>query len=159
VAESPLQLTPSYKPSAPSLDVEKSIEEAVSAWIGAFRSRNTTQLAESYAPTVEKYFRKENISREQVQQFIQSDFASVADIRTYTVDDIKVEGLPTDSELEHGVAPSRATATFHKAWETTQVNGKTFSGEEIERLTFSKSDEGWKIVREEELNIIRASRR
>ncbi len=58
-----------------------------------------------------------------------------------------------------GITYGRAAAAFQKAWETTQVDGKTFSREEIEKLTFTSSPEGWKIVREEELNIIRASRR
>jgi len=79
---------------------------------------------------------------------IESTFARTKDIRKYHIDDVRIEMLPT----------SRAAATFHKTWETLQRDGKIFSGEKIEKLTFSNSPEGWKIVREEELNIIRATK-
>jgi hypothetical protein len=55
-------------------------------------------------------------------------------------------------------SPSRATATYDKTWDTGQANGKRNSGEEVERLTFEKTDEGWKIAREDELRVIRSSR-
>ena len=41
---------------------------------------------------------------------------------------------------------------------TTQVDGKTFTGEEIESLTFAHFTEVWKIVREIELGIIKVSK-
>lgn len=136
-----------------------SVQQAVSVWVDAFRSKNPTALAASYAPIVEKYFRKEHVSREQVQGYFESAFPRIVNIRAYEVDDIKVDMLPTENAGDGGTNTGRAAATFHKTWETTQTDGKTFSGEEIEKLTFASLPEGWKIVREEELNIIRVSRR
>ena len=127
------------------------VEGAVFAWANAFRSKNTRSLAASYAPMVEQYFRKKNVSREQIQGNIESAFARMNGIRTYDVSGITIQMLPTEGAI-------RAAATFRKTWEITQVEGKTFSGEEIEKLTFKSSPEGWQIVREEELQIIRASK-
>ena len=140
-------------------EVEQSVRESISAWEEAFRSRDSTKLAESYAPMVEKYFLKENVSREQIRRYIQSDFAHMEDIHIYEIDNVKIEMVPSENNADGGTSTSAAAAIFHKAWETTQTDGKTFSGEEIEKLTFVSSPEGWKIIREEELNIIRASKR
>jgi hypothetical protein len=145
--------------SVPSPDSKESVQRAVSAWVTAFRSKDANTLATSYAPNVEKYFRRENVSREEIQGYFESAFARIISIRTYEVDNIGVESLPIDDYSGSGINYSRAAATFHKTWETAEVDGKTFSGEEIERLTFASSPDGWKIVREEEINIIRASRR
>jgi protoporphyrinogen oxidase len=59
--------------------------------------------------------------------------------------------LPVVNNTDERAIPSRAAATFHKVWDTRQFDGKTSSGEEIEKLTFASSPEGWKIVREEEV--------
>jgi ribosomal protein S27AE len=137
---------------------KQQVQEAVSLWADAFRSKNSTALAASYAATVEKYFRRDNVSRDQIHGYFQSAFARIKYIQTYEIDDIKVELLPVVNGPDDRVIPSRAAATFHKTWDTRQFDGKTSSGEEIERLTFASSPVGWKIVREEELNVIKASR-
>lgn len=139
-------------------DSKQQVQEAVSLWADAFRSKNSTALAASYAATVEKYFRRDNVSRDQIHGYFQSAFARIKYIQTYQIDDIKVELLPVMNDPDDKVIPSRAAATFRKTWDTRQFDGKTSSGEEIERLTFASSPDGWKIVREEELNVIKASR-
>lgn len=45
-------------------------------------------------------------------------------------------------------------ATFHKDWDTSTLDGKTFGGSEIEKLTFAPYSGSWKIIREEELKIL-----
>ena len=139
-------------------DSKQQVQEAVSLWADAFRSKNSIALAASYATTVEKYFRRDNVSRDQIHGYFQSAFARIEYIQAYQIDDIKVEMLPALNNPDDRAFPSRAAATFHKTWDTRQFDGKTSSGEEIERLTFANSPEGWKIVREEELNVIKASR-
>ena len=139
-------------------DSKQQVQQAVSLWADAFRSKNSTAMAASYATTVEKYFRRDNVSRDQIHGYFQSAFARIENIQIYQIDNIKVELLPASKEADDTVIPSRAAATFHKTWDTRQFDGKTSSGEEIERLTFASSLDGWKIVREEELNVIKASR-
>lgn len=146
----PPEATPAAEP--PDNEGEANIRNAVAGWMQAFRARDAARLAECYAPEVEQYFRKKNVSRSQVQKYIESGFGRINSINKYEISNLKVDFLSSSE------APNRATATFDKQWDTSQTDGKTFSGEEIERLTFSKTDEGWKIVREDELNIIRATR-
>lgn len=139
---------------------EQSVTDAVNAWVRAFRARDSLALAECYAPRVEKYFRRDNVGRDQVQGYFRDAFARMVDLRRYEVKDIQVNALPADdTSSEDSVVYSRATATFNKTWDETQSDGKTFSGEEIEQLTLASSPEGWKIVREEELKILRVSKR
>jgi hypothetical protein len=42
--------------------------------------------------------------------------------------------------------------------DTPSIDGKTFAGKEIEKLTFASSAEGWKIVSEQELKILQVLR-
>jgi ketosteroid isomerase-like protein len=128
---------------------DSDIRDAVVGWSEAFRARDAAKLAGYYAPEVEQYFRKQNIPRPQIQQYAESSFGRVDSIRRFEITDVNTNVFNSSS---------RATATFNKQWETSQTDGKTFSGEEIERLTFAMTDEGWKIVREEELDIIRATK-
>jgi serine/threonine protein kinase len=147
------------RPPIPPPDDENSIREAISKWVDAFRSRDSSRLASSYAPMVEKYFLKENVSREQVEQNIESAFSHTENVRIYQVDSIRIEMSPSENDPSQGITSRKAAATLHKVWEMSRTNGKTFSGEEIEKLTFVSSSDGWKIIREEELNIIRVSNR
>jgi hypothetical protein len=138
---------------------ETSVRDAVGAWVSAFRSKDTNAMSNCYAPLVEKYFLRQNVTREQLRRYEESAFARTLNIRKYEISDVHVKFLPPDQKSADSVVYSRAAATFNKQWETTESNGKTFSGEEIEQLTFTSSPEGWKIVREEEEKIIRVSRR
>jgi serine/threonine protein kinase len=91
---------------------EQSVRDAVATWVIAFRSKDANRLAQSYAPTVEKYFLKENQSRAQILGNIESTFARMSDIRRYEVDAVSIEMLPTRNYS----GASRAAATFHKTW-------------------------------------------
>jgi hypothetical protein len=82
----------------------------------------------------------------------------MVDIRKYEVNDLRVGMVPGDNS-SNGMNYSRATATFRKTWDTLESDGKSFSGEEIEQLTFTSSPQGWKVIRKEELKILRVSRR
>jgi len=139
-------------------ETKQQVQEAVSIWADAFRSRNSIAVAASYATTVEKYFHRNNVSRDQIHGYYQSAFTRIGYIDTYQIGDIKIEILPALHDRDDTAIPSRAAATFHKTWNYRQFDGKTSSGEVIERLTFTSTAEGWKIVREEELSVIRASR-
>jgi ketosteroid isomerase-like protein len=129
---------------------EQDIRDAVDSWANAFRARDIDRLADCYAPKVEQFFRKKNVSRSWIHDSFQASFGKMENIYTYDISNLRVEFFD-------GSTP-RATAAYNKEWDTSQIDGKRFSGEEIERLTFEKTDEGWKIVREDELQVIRTSR-
>jgi ketosteroid isomerase-like protein len=138
--------------SATPSESDSEIRDAVEGWANAFRARDADHFAAYYAPEVEQFFRKKDVSRSQIHDTYQSTFGKMNSINTYEISGLRVE-FP-----EGEASPARATATYHKTWDTSQTDGKRFSGEEIERLTFEKTDEGWKIVREDELQVLRTSR-
>jgi ketosteroid isomerase-like protein len=131
---------------------DSDIRDAVEGWANAFRARDADRFAAYYAPEVEQFFRKKDVSRSQIHDTYLSTFGKMNSIYAYEISDLRVV-FPDGTE-----SPLRATATYNKKWDTSQTDGKRFSGEEIERLTFEKTDEGWKIVREDELQVLRTSR-
>jgi ketosteroid isomerase-like protein len=139
------------QPTTPS-ESDSEIRDAIEGWANAFRARNADRFAAYYAPEVEQFFRKKDVSRSQIHDVYQSTFGKMNSIYAYEISGLRVE-FP-----EGEASPARATATYDKTWDTSQTDGKRFSGEEIERLTFEKTDEGWKIVREDELQVLRTSR-
>lgn len=92
------------------------------------------------------------MSRSRIQDIYQAAFGRIDAVNAYDISDLRI-GLPGTPEY-----PFRATATYDKRWDTGQTDGRNNSGEEIERLTFQKTDGGWKIVREEEVQVIRSLR-
>lgn len=141
------------QPKAQRTSDEREVRDAVEGWANAFRARDTEHFAAYYAPKVEQFFRKKDVSRSRIQETYLTAFGKMDNIYAYEISDLRVE-FP-----EGEASPARATATYDKAWDTSQTNGTRNSGEEIERLTFGKTDEGWKIVREDELQVIPTSRK
>ena len=124
---------------------KRAVQDAVDSWVQAFRSRDTSGLAACYAPSVEiveKYSGKVSgsiRSRESIQSELERAFGRIIEIKKYEVDSITIEIL----------ADGRAVAHFHKEWETPLSDGRTYAGDERDKLTFTDSSEGWKIIREE----------
>lgn len=151
-APAPIDLSQPMTSATPPSDDEASIQGAVEGWANAFRARSADRLADYYAPVVEQYFRKKDVSRSRIQDDFLSAFGKMDSIYAYNISDLRVE-FPVGE-----ASPARATATYDKTWDTSRIDRKRNSGEEIERLTFEKTDGGWKIVREDELQVIRSSR-
>jgi len=136
------------KEQNPGPDVQVvAVQDAVASWVQAFRSRDTSGLAASYAPVVESYSGRTNVRREKIQRELDFAFAGIKEINVYKVNDLNVEMLPPVNYA--GITWSRAQATFHKQQDTPLNNGRTYCVQEIERLTFRNSLDGWKIIGEE----------
>jgi ketosteroid isomerase-like protein len=133
--------TPHEDRSQPALigDDSRAVHDAFDSWVQAFRSRDTSRLAASYAPTVENYAGKPNVSRESIQSELETAFARISEIQKYEVSNLRIEMLPSQA---------RAVARFHKEWATPLTDGRTYAGAEEETLTFTNSTEGWKIIKE-----------
>jgi ketosteroid isomerase-like protein len=139
-------------------EAQESVKSAVLVWVESFRAKDAAKNAACYAPLVDRYFRRNNVSREQVQQYKQTAFEQMLDIRKFDVSNVRIEVVPSFQRAENSVHYDRVSAVFQKEWDDTESTGMTFSGREIEKLTFTSSSEGWKIVREEEVEIIEVHR-
>lgn len=125
--------------------ISKEIQNALTAWVNSFKMRDGAAQAGCYAPVVETYFRWHNMTNEQLRRDKQLAFSKTAEVRQYEISDVSITADPD----------GRYTATFRKKWDAPRTSGKPFSGEEIERLRFGRFGADWKIVSEEEVDIIK----
>jgi hypothetical protein len=97
--------------------------------------------ADLYAPRVERFFTKRNVSRDAVRQEKARMMQAYPEVNKYEISDVEVESN-TGNE---------AVVSFRKEWD---MNGnRRFSGAERQRLRLRRIDGDWKIVGEEETKI------
>ncbi len=134
---SPSQMRPSDSPEA-------SILQLLDVWDDSFKAKDAARHSDCYAPMIEKYFLRSNITHDQLRRYKETSFQNISEIRQYELHDV-------------AIAPETAgrySATFRKLWDTTGADGKQFSGEEIQKLQFDTFNGEWKIVSEVEVKII-----
>jgi hypothetical protein len=97
--------------------------------------------ADLYAPRVDRFFTKRNVSREAVRKEKARMMQAYPEVNKYEISDVKVESNTGDE----------AVVSFRKEWD---MNGnRRFSGAERQRLRLRRIDGEWKIVAEEETKI------
>ena len=120
---------------------EHGVRGLLDTYLDAERSRNPQLLAECYAPTVETFYLRQNVSRNDVLREFQRAFAVYEDVHAVTISRISFSD----------VSETRATATFDKEWDLRGT--KNYAGAEREQMTFQKIDGNWRISSERELKI------
>jgi hypothetical protein len=97
--------------------------------------------ANLYAPQVDRFFTKRNVSREAVRKEKARMMQAYPEVNKYEISDVEVESNTGDE----------AVVSFRKEWD---MNGnRRFSGAERQRLRLRRVDGDWKIVGEEETKI------
>jgi len=150
--EMPLpQNTPREREDTPSSDVNVPLEAGkdvpadvlgfVERWRSSLMRKDLEQHAATYAPRVERFFRKRGVSREQVRAEKAQMLAKYPDFNRYEIRDVKLESK----------SPNRAVVTFRKDWDTS--GNSRFAGSERQRLTLHKAAGSWQITGEEELKV------
>jgi serine/threonine protein kinase len=122
------------------------LSAALNDWVAATNSRDINKQMAFYAPTLDIFYLKRN--------------ATIASVRAEKagllaqVDSVEVRaGEPEIQLAQDGRA---ATMRFHKSW---NFNGRRpESGEVIQELRWRKTDEGWKIVSERDVEVIRLAK-
>jgi serine/threonine protein kinase len=127
---------------------ELGIRTLLSAWTESFKEKDLARQIECYAPVMETYFLRHNVSRDFVESNKSKAFTAIKEVRTFEIRDITIEFTPS----------STATVKFRKKWDTVLGSGKTYSGEEIEQLQLANLDGGWKIVSEKEVQVLWVTR-
>jgi hypothetical protein len=132
--------------SSPRPDVGQSkeaVRSLLNQWVDSFKQKDLPRQVDCYAPQVETYYRKHNVSRAFVQDNKSRAFSEIDEIRQFELSNINIdfEGAET------------GTVTFDKSWDTTLSSGKRYAGSEMERLKVAVIDGSWRIKSEEELKI------
>jgi len=159
---------PSYQTPTPTLDAKRAgpqpttnengahtnssehdIRALLNEWTESFKEKDLARQVECYAPIMDTYFLRHNVSRDFVQADKSRAFNAITETRAFEISDITIEFA----------SGSNATVTFRKKWDTRLASGKTFAGEEIEQLQLANIDGGWKITSEKEVQILKVQGR
>jgi len=133
-ASSPDQEIPTVGNAEPD---QSAIHVLLSRWTDSLHRRDLDAQMECYAPALEVYFKRVNVSREAVRTDKERAFAEFSTL------DVSISDVSITAD-----GPNRAIVRFKKTWDFKRDLGKPFFGEEQDQLVVSKGDMGWEIVAE-----------
>jgi serine/threonine protein kinase len=136
--------SPSPAPSlAGARDARAELTSLRDQWINATTSRDINRLISFYPPVVESFYLKRNVSR-----------AAVRDEKQRLIEQASSIELETSQpDITFGNDGRTAIMTFHKRWNFRGAQNS--SGEVVQELRWSKTNEGWKITSERDREIVR----
>jgi hypothetical protein len=120
-----------------SADIHRLLDE----WRATLVRGDVNAQANLYAPHVDRFFTKRNVSRDAVRKEKSRMMAAYPEVNRYEISDVRVESNTGDE----------AVVSFRKEWEMT--GNRRFSGAERQRLRLRRIGADWKIVGEEETKI------
>ena len=130
-------------PAGVSSDVRQELRSLLDGWIAATNARDVERQMAFYAPTLDAFYLKRNASR----QSVRAEKARL--LSQLTSADVRA------SEPEINISGDGRTATmrFQKSWDFK--GAQPSSGEVVQELRWVKTDDGWKIISERDVRVIR----
>ncbi len=141
--ESPLSLTLSGGETETE-QASASLRTALDEWIAATNARDIEKQMSFYAPTIKTYYRANNVSR----QFVRAEKT-----RVFQQADL-IDVRATEPEISVDQETRTATMRFRKQY-VIEGSGHDRRGEVLQQLRWQLTNEGWKIVGERDLKVIR----
>jgi serine/threonine protein kinase len=127
-------------------DARAELKASLGDWVAATNSRDLNRQMAFYAPTLSVFYLKRNATQGAVR-------AEKSRLQSQTdAIDVRV-GEP---EIQLDSNEQAATMRFHKSWSFSGANRE--SGEVVQELRWRKTDSGWKIVSERDVEVIRLTR-
>jgi ketosteroid isomerase-like protein len=120
------------------------LQSALAGWVAATNARDVNRQLAYYAPRLEAFYLSRNVTREAVRAEKRNTF-SHADRVSISVDDVTVE---------IGRDGLTAAMKFRKQYVIESGGGRR-DGEVLQELQWSKTDSGWKITSERDLQVLR----
>jgi serine/threonine protein kinase len=124
-------------------DAREELSGALDAWVAATNARDLNRQMSFYAPTLNAFYQKRGISQAAVRAEKSRLFSQISSI------DVKASA----PEIRVSDDGRTATMRFHKSWDF--VGAQSSSGEVVQELGWRKTDSGWKIVSERDVQVIR----
>jgi ketosteroid isomerase-like protein len=121
-----------------------SLRGALDGWVAATNARDLERMMQFYSSEVDAYYRARNVS----QDFVRADRTRLFQ----RADSIEVNvGAP-----EITMSPDDRTATmkFRKGY-VMKVQGRERRGDVIQQMQWRRTDDGWKIVGERDIKVLR----
>ena len=127
-------------------DARTELRAALGDWVAATNSRDLDKQLAFYAPTLSVFYRKRNATQ-----------ASVRDEKSRLLSQANsIEVRVGEPSIQLDSNEQMATMRFNKSWNFGGANRE--SGEVIQELRWRKTDSGWKIVSERDVEVIRLAR-
>ncbi|HVF86345.1 MAG TPA: SRPBCC family protein [Pyrinomonadaceae bacterium] len=124
-------------------DQQEALKTALTDWVATTNSQNIAKQMAFYAPVVERYYLRNNFSRRAVMED-KKRLAERASLVNVTI------GEP---DITYDGEGRRAVMRFRKQY---NIEGSRLSrGEVVQELKWLKTGEGWKIVSERDVRVIR----
>jgi serine/threonine protein kinase/ketosteroid isomerase-like protein len=119
------------------------LNAALGEWIAATNARDINRQMSFYAPTLGAFYQKRNVPLSAVRAEKSRLISQISSI------DVRV-GAP---EIRINDDGRTAIMRFHKSWNFT--GALSSSGEVVQELDWKKTESGWKIVSERDVQVIR----
>ncbi|MDQ3818952.1 MAG: nuclear transport factor 2 family protein, partial [Acidobacteriota bacterium] len=127
----------------PKGDLE-SLRGAFDSWIASTNARDVDKLMTLYDSKLDTFYRAQNVSKD----FVREDKAR--SLKRADVIEVAASGVETTMAGDNGTATMR----FHKRY-AVKIDGRERRGEVLDWLRWRRTDEGWKIVGERDLKVLR----
>ena len=126
------------QPDPALASTQTAVRALLERWAAAQQRGQTAAVLKCYAPHLESYFDTEHATRVDVRhrglrllgRYGRPKMARLVDLRVTPA------------------GPNRALATFHLHWERVG-GGRTYSGDDLERMQLARTDGDWRIVSED----------
>jgi serine/threonine protein kinase/ketosteroid isomerase-like protein len=133
------------KDSAQTPEAERRVlQSALAGWVAATNARDVSRQLAFYAPRLEAFYLSRDVTREAVRAEKRNTFSN-ADRVSISVNDVTVE---------IGRDGLTAAMKFRKQYVIESAEGRR-DGEVLQELQWSKTDSGWKITSERDLQVLR----
>jgi serine/threonine protein kinase len=126
-----------------SRDTRQVLRSLLEGWIAATNARDVERQMTFYAPTLEAFYLQHNASRQSVR-------AEKARLLSQVT---SVDVRAAEPEINISSDGRTAIMRFHKSWDFK--GAQPSSGEVIQELRWFKTDDGWKIISERDVQVIR----
>jgi YD repeat-containing protein len=144
IAKSNLPLTDSLTDEQHSQGDLESLRGALDGWIAATNARDVEQLMSFYNSKVDAFYHSQNVS----QEFVRAD-------KTRSFKRVEaIEVSANGTEITMSSDNRTATMRFHKTY-AVKMDGREHHGEVLEWLRWQRTDDGWKIVGERDIRVLR----
>jgi serine/threonine protein kinase len=138
-AAAPTAMARPERPTADAASDRREISQLLTRWVDATRNRDAFRQATFYAPRVEEFFGRRNVTATDVRRVRERIFADSNEAREFSIEDVRFERQNED----------RAVVSFLKIW---NFPGRPFMASAREEMTMKRVDGAWKIAGERELN-------
>ena len=133
----------SERPAGDSSGAPAELRSLLGVWVAATNARDVDRQMAFYAPVLDAFYLKRNVPRSAVR----------AEKARLTSQSSSVEVRVGEPETLVGTDGRAATMRFRKSWEFKGI--QPGSGEVVQELQWMKTDAGWKIKSERDVQVIR----